>query len=191
MRDTTGTSPASLSLRAADPRDAAAREAVREITRAAFLIDPVTQRRIEGDTPPELPMVDAFFAQDAADHLHVAEEGGRIAAYVLYSRGALDSDPDLRAEGLTIMGVLPARQRQGIGTALLAWSVQRLRGAYDLLFVLGHPDFYARAGFVEAESLGLRFTYEAPKEACRVLLRDGLRVEPGVVSYHPIVSEFC
>jgi predicted N-acetyltransferase YhbS len=178
-------------LRAADPHDPAVRQAVREITRAAFLIDPVTGRRIEGDTPSELPMVNAFFARDAVDHLHVAEEGGRVAAYVLYSRGTLDSCPGLRLLGLTIMGVLPERQRRGIGTALLAWSVARLRRACDGLFVLGHPDFYARAGFVEAASLGLRFTFAAPKEACRVLLRDGLRVEPGIVSYHPIVGDFA
>lgn len=179
-----------IELLAAAADDAAAREAVLRITRAAFRIDPVTGVRIAGDTPPELPLVEALFARGAVDHLHLAAEDGRIAAYVLYARGRSAGDPGLRVQGLVIMGVEPARQRRGIGTRLLRWSVDRLRGACDLAIVLGHPAFYARAGFVEARSLGLEFPYPAPPAACRAAVLGDRPIAPGAVAYHPIVDEF-
>jgi hypothetical protein len=45
-----------IQLLEARPDDAAIREAVLAITRAAFLVNPMTGQRIEGDTPSELPM---------------------------------------------------------------------------------------------------------------------------------------
>jgi predicted N-acetyltransferase YhbS len=174
----------------ARPGDAAVRDAVLAITRSAFLINPETGVRIEGDTPPELPMVEALFARGAVDHLHAAARGERTVGYILYTRGALSGDPDARVQGLTIMGVEPELQRRGVGTRLLAWSVERLRGACDALFVVGHPRFYPRAGFVPAHTLGLSFPFPAPEEACMVAPLGGRPLSPGVISYHPVVHEF-
>jgi predicted N-acetyltransferase YhbS len=177
-------------LEAARPDDSAAADAVRAITRTAFLVNPETGRRIEGDTPPELGLVDAFFDRGAVDHLHVARLGGEIVGYVLYARGALSGADELQVQGLTIMAIAPERQRRGLGTALLRWSVERLRGSCDALFVLGHPRFYPRAGFVTAKSLGLSFSIPAPEEACLVLpLGERPLPRGGVFSYHPVLHE--
>jgi predicted N-acetyltransferase YhbS len=178
-----------LRMMTARPDDAAVREAVLAITRTAFLINPETGKRIEGDTPNELPMVEALFARGAVDHLHVAAMGERIVGYILYSRGSLGGAPDVHVQGLMIMGVEPGLQRRGIGTRLLAWSVERMRGRCDALFVLGHPRFYPRAGFVTAKSLGLSFSIPAPEEACMAMSVSDRPLPPGVLSYHPIVRE--
>jgi putative acetyltransferase len=171
------------------PTDAAAREAVLGITRTAFLINPQTGERIEGDTPPEMALVEALFARGAVDHLHTAALGDRIVGYILYARGSLGGHAEVRVQGLTIMGVAPDVQRRGIGTRLLAWSVSRLKGACDALFVVGHPEFYPRAGFVQAHTLGLSFPFPAPPEACMVAPLGGRPLPQGVLRYHPIVHE--
>ena len=58
--------------------------------------------------------------------------------------------------GLEPIGVLPALQGSGVGTALM----HAVLGAadamdYALVALLGHLDYYPRFGFVPAESLGV------------------------------------
>jgi putative acetyltransferase len=180
-----------IRLLEARPDDAAVRGAVLAITRAAFIINPQTGLRIVGDTPPELPMVEALFDRGAVAHLHAAARGERIVGYILYTRGDLGGNPSVRVQGLTIMGVEPELQRRGVGTRLLVWSVERMRGECEALFVLGHPRFYPVAGFVPAHTLGVSFSISAPQEACMVAPLGDRPLPPGVLSYHPIVNEFC
>jgi len=116
-------------FRAAEPGEPAVRAAVLEITRAAFLINPETGLRIEGDTPDELPMVQTLFDRGAVDSLHTATVDSAAAGCVLYTEGTLTGNPGARPPGLTIMGVAPDRQRRGIGTGLLKWSVARLHAS--------------------------------------------------------------
>jgi predicted N-acetyltransferase YhbS len=185
--DTKGTE---AELRETRADEGAVAAAVLDITRAAFLIDPETGVRIDGDTPPELPLVEALLDRGVVEHLHVASLRGEVTAYVIYTRGSLSSDPRARVLGLTIMGVAPPLQRRGIGTKLLDWSVRELEGAWDALFVVGHPEFYARAGFAEAAPLGFSFGFPAPSPACRVRLSPGRALPLGELSYHPIVCSF-
>ena len=144
-------------------------ERILEITRSAFLINPETGKRIEGDTPLEVPMVRALFERGAVEALHVALCDREIVGYVLYSEGSITENPGVRVLALTIMGVAPEFQRQGIGTTLLCESVKELRGACDALFVLGHPSFYPRAGFVLSAQFGISFSFPAPVEACMIM----------------------
>jgi GNAT superfamily N-acetyltransferase len=163
-----------IQLLEARPDDAAVREAVLAITRAAFLVNPETGQRIEGDTPSEMPMVEALLERGAVDHLHTALLGDRVVGYILYTRGTLSGNPGLHVQGLTIMGVAPQLQRRGIGTRLLVWSVDQMKGACD----------------VPAHTLGLSFSFPAPEDACMVAPVGGRPLPPGVLSYHPIVHEF-
>jgi predicted N-acetyltransferase YhbS len=180
-----------LTFQAGSADETEVRRAVLEITRLAFLINPVTGERIKGERPVELAMVEAFCDRKAVDHLHLALLDGRAVGYIIYARGSLTENPEVRVQGLTIMGVHPEFQRKTIGTRLLTWSVRQMRESCDALFVLGHPGFYPRAGFVPAHTLGLTFSIPAPKEACMVAPLSARRLSPGVISYHPIVNEFC
>ncbi|MCU1689358.1 MAG: family N-acetyltransferase, partial [Jatrophihabitantaceae bacterium] len=83
----------------------------------------------------------------------VAVIDGAVAGHVVGSRGTLAGQPSV---GLGPIGVLPYRQRDGIGSALMHAVI----GAADALdepavLLLGSPDYYGRFGFVLAVPLGL------------------------------------
>jgi putative acetyltransferase len=95
---------------------------------------------------------------DAAIEL-VAEEGGAIVGHVLLSR--LVSPANCLA--LAPVSVLPERQRQGVGSALIEQVVEAARGGgYDAVFLVGEPGYYSRFGFSVAAAG--RFSTKYPKE---------------------------
>jgi [ribosomal protein S5]-alanine N-acetyltransferase len=165
------------------------RAAVEAITLQAFQHDPVTGAPIDGIEPPELPLVRALFDEGAVTALHVAEFDKTIVGYIIYSTGKCEAS-DAHVVGLTIMGVHPLVQRRGWGTKLLLWSVEQMRGSCDVLIVLGHPQFYPKAGFRPVHELGLRFAITAPKEACMALFCSSKAPTAGVLEYHPVVGRF-
>ena len=61
---------------------------------------------------------------------------------------------------LAPLSVVPEAQKQGIGGQLIKAGLERLaRSGVDLVFVLGHPDYYPRHGFAPAGRLGLEAPY--------------------------------
>lgn len=83
----------------------------------------------------------------------VAEADGEIVGHAVATRGALAGRPAL---GLGPVSVSPARQRDGVGSAL----VHAILGAADamgepVVVLLGSPDYYRRFGFVPASTLGI------------------------------------
>jgi putative acetyltransferase len=117
----------------------------------------------------------------------VAEEGGTLVGHIMFSPVSLNGFAGLMM-GLAPMAVAPARQRRGIGSALVRAGLEYCReiGAAAIV-VLGHPDFYPRLGFVPAARFGLACEYDVPAEAFRVmeLVPGALRDAAGTVSYHP------
>ncbi|MFI5587934.1 GNAT family N-acetyltransferase [Amycolatopsis sp. NPDC051758] len=112
-------------------------------------------RREPGVTPVEAPLVDELRADgDLVDALSlVAVRDGEIAGHVCCSRARVGDDTT-SAVGLGPLGVLPAHQAAGVGSAL----VHAVLGAadalgYGLVVLLGSPDYYARFGFVTASTL--------------------------------------
>lgn len=74
----------------------------------------------------------------------VADEGGEIVGHLLLSR----MEAPFPALALAPLAVIPARQRSGIGTALINGAVNRARGeGWAAIFVLGDPNYYERFGF--------------------------------------------
>ena len=72
------------------------------------------------------------------------------------------------------MAVLPQRQRQGIGSALVGRGLEILRDrCCPFVIVLGHPEYYRRFGFEPASKYGLKCQWEGvPDEAFMVLIFD-------------------
>ena len=70
---------------------------------------------------------------------------------------------EARAALLGPLAVLPAQQKQGIGSALVRFGLEMLRDdAIDTVLVLGDPAFYGRLGF-RTESR-IRTPYPLPAE---------------------------
>jgi putative acetyltransferase len=83
----------------------------------------------------------------------VAEADGVVVGHVAISRARVD---DRRALALGPIGVLPGRQRSGVGTALMWETIQRATAAgEDVIVLIGHPEYYPRFGFVPASRLGI------------------------------------
>lgn len=90
---------------------------------------------------------------------------GEIVGHVLLSPCPVEDDEGERVgEVLALgpIGVLPAAQFRGVGSALMtaAMSLAMARGV-PAIVLLGHPAYYPRFGFVSARSCGL----EPPAQA--------------------------
>ena len=118
----------------------------------------------------------------------VAEVDGAIVGHILFSPVTLSSDPDLRVAGLAPMAVTPARQRQGIGSALVRAGLEECRAqGFVAVVVLGHARFYPRFGFAPASRFGINSTYAVPDDVFMALelVRRALSGKRGDIHYHP------
>ncbi|MDX1396297.1 MAG: N-acetyltransferase [Gemmatimonadota bacterium] len=135
------------------PERDADRAGVRSVNRAAF------------ETPQEADIVDALRRDVTPIVSLVAVEGAQIVGHIMFSPVGLDPAADSTLMGLGPMAVLPARQRSGIGSALVGAGLERCRElGCDGVVVLGHPAYYPRFGFVPASRYGLRCEYDVPPE---------------------------
>jgi putative acetyltransferase len=126
-------------------------EAIRAVHTVAF------SSAYENGRPPEPRLVDELRHSPAwIDQLaFVAVVDGRVVGHVCCTRALLlpSEDPVL---GLGPIGVLPDKQHDGIGSALMHTVI----GAADardepLIALLGDPEYYQRFGFVPAVDLGI------------------------------------
>lgn len=100
--------------------------------------------------------------------------------HVLFTRVWLDSAPSLKLSILAPLAVVPAKQKQGIGKALVKHGLQVLtEGGTDLVFVLGHPEYYPRFGFRPAGIVGFEATYPILEKNAGAWMVQELR--PGVI----------
>ena len=87
----------------------------------------------------------------------VALRDGEPAGHVAISRAqvAPPDGPPVEVLALGPIGVLPARQRQGLGSDLMRATLAAAAGtAWPLIALLGHADYYPRFGFEPAGALG-------------------------------------
>jgi len=121
-------------------------------------------------TPAEAGLVDALRATDAwvPELSVVAVAEGRVAAHVLLSRIVLaTAGGDLPALALGPVGVLPAVQKQGYGSAVIRYALARRDDL--LVIVLGDPAYYRRFGFVAGAAHGITGAWSSFGEAWQVL----------------------
>lgn len=115
----------------------------------------------------------------------LAWEGERAVGHIMFTPATLVGDATLSVWILAPLAVLPSAQRRGVGGALIENGIGRLEaGGADLVFVLGHPDYYPRHGFEPAIPLGLDAPYPiTPPEAwmVRALRSDLLGRVRGVI----------
>jgi putative acetyltransferase len=140
------------------------------------------------ETSTEANLVDVL--RERADPIIslVADDGEAIVGHILFSPVTLTGHSDVRIIGLAPMAVLPARQRQGIGSALVYEGLKQCRQlGFGAVVVLGHAEYYPRFGFAPASRFGLRCEYDVPEDVFMVLeLEQGaLNGKAGTIHYHP------
>jgi putative acetyltransferase len=107
--------------------------------------------------------------------LLVAEERGEVIGHAVFSESLLDTPSSLvPVHVLSPIGVLPAWQNRGVGTALIRRGVELLNERnVPLLFLEGAPEYYSRHGFEPAVPLGFgKPSVRIPNAAFQVLRLD-------------------
>ncbi|WP_197722796.1 GNAT family N-acetyltransferase [Sulfurivermis fontis] len=95
--------------------------------------------------PEIVGLVEGLLADATARPLYslVAERGGEVVGHVLFTAvGIQPADPDVSAQVLAPLAVLPQAQGKGVGGALVKEGLRWLAAAgVDLVFVLGYSDY--------------------------------------------------
>jgi putative acetyltransferase len=88
----------------------------------------------------------------------VAADEGRVVGHLMFTASRLDAPRRLvDVQVLSPVGVLPQRQRQGIGSALIRRGLAVMaERSVPLVFLEGSPDYYSRFGFVAGAELSFR-----------------------------------
>jgi putative acetyltransferase len=150
-------------IRAYRPEDEAA---VRRVVTEAFT----------GHGPEVAELVESLRATHGRAEL-VAEEDGEVVGHVLLSLSWVDARRSLvEVLVLSPLGVLPERQRQGLGTALVAAALDEARrlGA-PAVFLEGDPAYYSGRGFEAATPRGfVRPSVRIPEPGFQVAVLDAL-----------------
>jgi len=146
----------------------------------------VNQRAFEQDQ--EANIVDALRVNRAALLSLVAIVDGAIVGHILYSPVEIG---DVTGAALGPMAVLPAYQRQGIGSRLVAAGTDWLAHAgVPAVVVVGHPEFYPRFGFKRASEFGVRCEWPVPDDVFMMMVLDESRMAAmtGLAKYRPEFS---
>jgi putative acetyltransferase len=137
----------------------------------------------------EADLVDQLRAAGALSLSAVAEVGSDVVGYIGFSPVMIGS-AEVRSPALALapMAVLPAWQRQRVGSALVRWSLDACqRAGHSIVVVIGHAGYYPRFGFVPAVPRNIRCPFPVPDEAFMVLeLNAGaLNSVRGTLRYRP------
>lgn len=120
----------------------------------------------------------------------VAEEDGRIIGHAMFSRMRVEADGiPLRAAGLAPVGVAPILHGQGVGSALIRAGHTALeQQGCQIIFVLGHPDYYPRFGYCAVDAVPFASPYAGSHFMALWLDKSVKSPERGRADYAPAFS---
>lgn len=108
----------------------------------------------------------------------------KIVGHILFTKINIGRNIEL---ALAPLSVLPTYQNQGIGLKLIAegHSIAKKLG-YNYSVVLGHPQYYPKAGYKPASLYGIKAPFEVPDDSFMAIkLNSSAGVLNGTVEYDP------
>ena len=131
----------------------------------------------------ESNLVKDLLSDSSARPLHslLAFNDDRAVGHVLFTSARLEGTQNgVSISILAPLAVIPDLQKQGLGGKLIERGLKHLaHSGVDLVFVLGHPDYYPRYGFKPAGVQGFEAPYPIPEEHADAWMVQELR--PGVL----------
>jgi putative acetyltransferase len=111
----------------------------------------------------------------------VATADNSVVGHILFTSACIRYlDRKISSSLLAPLAVHPEYQGQGIGGQLIKEGLRQLReGDTQLVFVLGHPDYYPRYGFSPAGVKGLDAPYPIPSKNAEAWMVQELH--PGII----------
>lgn len=111
----------------------------------------------------------------------IAVTENRAIGHILFTNARVSGPKkSISTAILAPLAVVPDAQGQGVGGRLIKEGLRRLSDSgVELVFVLGHPDYYPRYGFRPAGALGFEAPYPIPDKNADAWMVQELR--PGVI----------
>ncbi len=117
----------------------------------------------------------------------VAQKNESVIGHILFCRIQIKTPKkSIDAVSLSPVAVLPEFQGQGIGSQLVQHGLEELRAMGEkVVTVLGHPEYYPRFGFRQAQEYHIDCPYDVPPVAWMLieLAPKALKGQKGVVVY--------
>lgn len=107
----------------------------------------------------------------------LAFENDRAVGHILFTKVYLEPETSLSLYILAPLAIIPEYQKQGIGGKLIEEGLGHLKEmGVDLVFVLGHSEYYPRHGFIpDAGRLGFEEPYSIPEKYADAWMLQELR----------------
>lgn len=114
----------------------------------------------------------------------VATIHGQIVGHILFTKASIGGDSEL---ALAPLSVLPAYQKQGIGMALITEGHRIARElGFGYSVVLGHAQYYPKAGYRPARLYGIKAPFEVSDENFMAIKLNPLAAQlDGTIMYDP------
>ena len=131
----------------------------------------------------ESNLVNGLLNDDSAKPLLslLAIDDDEAIGHILFTKVRITGNEDaLSAMILAPLAILPDAQGKGVGGKLIKEGLRQLSASkVDLVFVLGHPEYYPRFGFKPAGVRGFEAPYPIPAKDASAWMVQELR--PGLI----------
>lgn len=159
---------------------------------------------VRAETSADIPHIaqvnrDAFGQPDEANLVNALRDNGNalislvavvdncLVGHIMVSPVSIvDSNTTWSAVAIAPVAVTPTFQQRGIGSQLVRAALAQCQAnGHPVVFLLGHPSYYPRFGFIPAQPLGIRPTFNVSIEAFMVieLQPNALQGRRGVLHY--------